>query len=399
MMTDILLTNRDGHSVRARALAGRAGRLMALLEAAEAAPCPHFCRAAASAASGFSSHDRRLKIEPIAHPLHGTVRVPGSKKPHQPRACSSPPWPQGPTRSPTRYSLTTRATLPGRWTHWDLRCRPTNSPAPSRVNGGPGRAHPAERAELFIGNAGTPPASSRPLLTLGRGSYVLDGSARMRERPLADLLDALRQLGAPVESATRLPAGACDRRWPARRPGAGGRRCQQPVSQRPALVAPYAQAPVESVGERGLNSQPVCGPDGRHHGGFWCTRWPARATSATYPAGRYVAQDRYAIESDASAASSFLAAPAILGGTVRVETAAGAHAQGEWPVDVLAQMGCTVARRTTACRRRSALGRLRGVSVDMRHIPDTAQPWRRLLRSPIGQPMIRGIASGPPEGD
>lgn len=55
-----------------------------------------------------------------------------------------------------------------------------------------------ETCELFLGNAGT---AMRPLaaaLCMGKGKFVLDGVPRMRERPIADLVDGLKQLGADV---------------------------------------------------------------------------------------------------------------------------------------------------------------------------------------------------------
>lgn len=55
-----------------------------------------------------------------------------------------------------------------------------------------------ETCELFLGNAGT---AMRPLaaaLCMGTGKFVLDGVPRMRERPIADLIDGLKQLGADV---------------------------------------------------------------------------------------------------------------------------------------------------------------------------------------------------------
>jgi 3-phosphoshikimate 1-carboxyvinyltransferase len=64
---------------------------------------------------------------------------------------------------------------------------PINSPNPDEV------------CELFLGNAGT---AMRPLtaaLCMGKGKFVLDGVPRMRERPIADLVDGLQQLGANVE--------------------------------------------------------------------------------------------------------------------------------------------------------------------------------------------------------
>src|SRR5487761_2453767 len=64
---------------------------------------------------------------------------------------------------------------------------------------GCGGKFPVKQAELFLGNAGT---AFRPLtaaLALSGGSYKLSGVARMHERPIGDLVDALRQLGADIE--------------------------------------------------------------------------------------------------------------------------------------------------------------------------------------------------------
>lgn len=63
---------------------------------------------------------------------------------------------------------------------------------------GPIDAPSSEVCELFLGNAGT---AMRPLaaaLCMGKGNFVLDGVPRMRERPIADLIDGLQQLGADV---------------------------------------------------------------------------------------------------------------------------------------------------------------------------------------------------------
>ena len=68
---------------------------------------------------------------------------------------------------------------------------------------GCGGSFPVRSAELFLGNAGT---AARPLtaaLALAGGSYLLDGVERMRERPIGDLLVALRSLGAEIECLGR----------------------------------------------------------------------------------------------------------------------------------------------------------------------------------------------------
>ena len=57
---------------------------------------------------------------------------------------------------------------------------------------------PVKQAELFVGNSGASARSLVAALALSGGSYVVDGVPRMRERPIRDLVDALRQAGADV---------------------------------------------------------------------------------------------------------------------------------------------------------------------------------------------------------
>jgi 3-phosphoshikimate 1-carboxyvinyltransferase len=109
----------------------------------------------------------------------------------------------------------------------------------------------------------------------------------------------------------------------------------------------------------------------------------------------YGARPSYAIECDASAASYFLAAPAILGGTVRVQNLSRGSRQGDVAfVDVLAQMGCRVSEDDYGLSVTGpACGELRGVEVDMRHIPDTAQTLAAIAPFANSPTVIRGIAS------
>ena len=65
---------------------------------------------------------------------------------------------------------------------------------------GKGGIIPAKQANLFIGNAGTAMRFLTAMLTLGNGVYEIDGIERMRQRPIQDLLDGLKQLGADVVS-------------------------------------------------------------------------------------------------------------------------------------------------------------------------------------------------------
>ena len=60
---------------------------------------------------------------------------------------------------------------------------------------------PENKANLFIGNAGTAARFLTAFLTLGNGEYIVDGDSRMRERPIGDLIDALTLLGANLHPA------------------------------------------------------------------------------------------------------------------------------------------------------------------------------------------------------
>ncbi len=65
---------------------------------------------------------------------------------------------------------------------------------------GHGGEIPAKKAELYVGNAGTAARFLTALVCLGHGEYHIDGDARMRERPMKELFDALRKLGADVQA-------------------------------------------------------------------------------------------------------------------------------------------------------------------------------------------------------
>jgi 3-phosphoshikimate 1-carboxyvinyltransferase len=334
-----------------------------------------------------------LAIEPIAHRLNAVVRVPGSKSLTN-RALLIAALADGVSQlsnalfsDDSRYFAQALVAL-------GFEVRPDEAAGSISVVGQGGRI-PADSAQLFIGNAGTAARFLTAMLTLGHGSYLLDGSARMRERPLADLLDALRQLGAVVDSPTGCPPV---RITASGLPGGQARVAGDISSQYLSgllMVAPYAQSPVALQVTGGLNSQPYVDLTLSVMGDFGVQVTRAGYERFNIQPGRYAARVHYAIESDASAASYFLAAPAILGGTVRVENFSRQSRQGDVAfVEVLAQMGCTVAEVADGLAVSGpAPGQLRGVSVDMRQIPDTAQTLAAIAPFANEPTEIRGIAS------
>jgi 3-phosphoshikimate 1-carboxyvinyltransferase len=101
----------------------------------------------------------------------------------------------------------------------------------------------------------------------------------------------------------------------------------------------------------------------------------------------------YAIESDASAASYFFAAPAICGGTVRVENISRTSKQGDIAfLNILEQMGCIVKEGEDYIEVTSEKS-LNSVDIDMRDIPDTAQTLAAIAPFASTPTRIRGIAS------
>lgn len=263
---------------------------------------------------------------------------------------------------------------------------------------------PATRAELFIGNAGTAARFLTAMLTLGQGDYVLDGEPRMRERPIGDLVLALRALGADV-APTALEAPADPRAWcpPLRVRAAGlpggvttvaGDISSQYLSGL-LLAAPYALGPVTIDVSGTLNSQPYVDMTLALMADFGVTVTRDGYSRFNVTPARYLARDPYVIESDASAASYFFALPVVTGGSVRVLDIARVSKQGDvGVVDVLAAMGCAVTDgpgwiEITAPDRSA----LRGVDVDLRHIPDTAQTLAAVAPFATTPTTIRGIAS------
>jgi 3-phosphoshikimate 1-carboxyvinyltransferase len=266
-----------------------------------------------------------------------------------------------------------------------------------RVHGRDGHI-PAASAELYTGNAGTAARFLTALLALGHGEYVLDGGPRMRERPIEDLLEALRALGVDAASVN---GSGCP---PVRVRGAGLRGGTAPLDASRSsqflsallLVGPYAQgditielagrvasAPyiemtIAMMSEWGLSPLPVALDGGR--AGY---RVPS--------GGRYRAMT-YEVPPDASGASYFLAAAALTGGQVRVHGLARATDQGDLGfVDVLAAMGCTVWREDGDVALRGP-AQLEGIEVDLNAMSDMALTLAAIAPFARGPVAIRNVS-------
>ncbi|MCE9645916.1 MAG: 3-phosphoshikimate 1-carboxyvinyltransferase [Chloroflexi bacterium] len=332
-----------------------------------------------------------LKIDPIQHPLHATVHVPGSKSLTN-RALLIASLASGTTRlthalfsDDSRYFARALRTL-----GFDLQLDEANH---AMTVTGLGGKIPTKKAELFIGNAGTAARFLSAFLTIGNGEYLLDGEPRMRERPVGDLVDSLTQLGAKLEATNDCPPVKITASGlPGGKAAIAGDISSQFLSAL-LMVAPYAQNPVEVTLSTGLNSKPYVDMTIAVMKDFGVeVERRDYSQFIIYPA-RYLALPAYAIESDASAASYFFGAPAICGGKVKVENISRRSLQGDIAfLDVLKQMGCQVTEGKNFIEV-TYTGELVGIDVDMRDIPDTAQTLAVIAPFASTSTRVRGIAS------
>jgi 3-phosphoshikimate 1-carboxyvinyltransferase len=261
-----------------------------------------------------------------------------------------------------------------------------------RIAGCDGRI-PAQHAKVFVGNSGTTVRFLTAMLTLGHGTYRLDGTPRMRQRPIADLLDALEQLGV---SATSEPGTGCPpvvvraAGMPGGRATVAGDISSQFLSGL-LMAAPLARRPVELSVHGPLVSRPYVEMTLAVMSAFGVSVEIEQSCRFSIPGGQKYRGRQYEIEPDASAASYFFAAAALTGGQVTVEGLSRGSIQGDVAFcDCLEQMGCRVSYGPGSI---TVTGRpLRGVEVDMNAISDTVQTLAAVALFADGPTTIGGVA-------
>lgn len=348
--------------------------------------------------SHTSTESSSLKIRPIKHPLDAVVRVPGSKSMTN-RALLIAALANGTTTltntlfsDDSLYFAKALQTL-------GIDVQLDEAAHEMTVSGLGGRI-PATEAELFIGNAGTAARFLTAFLTLGHGEYLLDGEPRMRERPIGDLVDALRQLGATIHPSffSLHPSQICPPIKILANGLSGGKtKIAGDISSQflssLLMVAPYAQTPVEIELTTDLNSKPYVDMTMSIMKDFGVEVERQSFERFTIYPNSYSPIANYPIESDASAASYFFAAPSICGGTVRVEGISRESVQGDIRfLDVLSKMGCGIMEGDDFIEVTGS-DNLQGVDVDMSDIPDTAQTLAVIAPFGSSSTRIRGIAS------
>ncbi|AOY91386.1 3-phosphoshikimate 1-carboxyvinyltransferase [Cupriavidus sp. USMAA2-4] len=269
---------------------------------------------------------------------------------------------------------------------------------------GTGGGFPIKSAELFMGNAGT---AIRPLtaaLALQGGSYRLSGVQRMHERPIGDLVDGLRQVGARIDylGTEGYPPLAVH---PASIRIDGPIRVRGDVSSQfltallmalPLVQAPDGRIVIEVVGE--LISKPYIEITLNLMARFGVVVERDGWSRFVLPAGaRYRSPGEIFVEGDASSASYFLAAGAIGGGPLRVEGVGMASIQGDVRfADALNRMGANMMAGDNWIEVRGTErddGGLHAIELDCNHIPDAAMTLAVAALFAKGTTTLTNIAS------
>jgi 3-phosphoshikimate 1-carboxyvinyltransferase len=260
-----------------------------------------------------------------------------------------------------------------------------------------GHLVPASTADIFVANSGTSMRFLTALCALGHGRYRLDGVPRMRERPMEDLLAALRGLGvrALSEAGNGCPPIVVESDGFLKGPGT---RIRGDVSSQflsallmaaiftdlgpvcllvdgPLVSKPYVDMTLSMMERWGATWRQA--PDGYIFDAESCANFGSIS--------------EYDIEPDASAASYFFAAAAITGGRVTVLQLPEHSLQGDMRfVEVLAEMGCRIEKCNAGV---TVHGRpLWGISVDMNDISDCVMTLAAVACFADGPTTIRNVA-------
>lgn len=265
----------------------------------------------------------------------------------------------------------------------------------ARVSGTGGKLA-NRQANLFVANSGTTIRFLTAALAACHGEFVLDGVPRMRERPIGDLLTALRQIGGNCESRNALHADCPPVALHSQGLAGGESRISGSISSQflsgLMMAAPMAASDVRLIVEGELVSVPYVEMTAAVMRSFGAKLECEAQRQFHINASAKYQGTRYDIEPDASAASYFWASAAICGGTATVQGLSRSSLQGDVRFcEVLQKMGCTVDYQDDSISVSSG-ERLVGVDVDMSDISDTVQTLAAVALYAQGSTTVRGVA-------
>jgi 3-phosphoshikimate 1-carboxyvinyltransferase len=331
-----------------------------------------------------------MKINPILH-LNSTVSVPGSKSYTQ-RALIIAALSQG--RSILSHVLISEDThyLVGALRFLGINILTSDNDI--IVQGTGGNIHNPGKT-IFLGNNGTALRFLTTMVSLGKGEFILDGSSRLRERPLKPLLDALKVLGVTTHSRD-------DRGYPPVRIDARGLRggsvtftdveSSQYISSL-LIGAPYAEEDIEIRLKGSTVSEPYIDMTLNVMERFGAEVEKGDQECFIVKSGCTYSGRRYTVEGDASSASYFFLAAALCRGRVRVMNINPESAQGDIRfLDIMANLGCSVMRGDTWVEVIGGPLHEGNFSFDMGNMPDMVPTLAVLAAFREGETVITNVS-------
>ncbi len=262
---------------------------------------------------------------------------------------------------------------------------------------GCGGDFPVKDAKLFLGNAGT---AFRPLtaaLALSNGHYELSGVPRMHERPIGDLVDALRQIGAQISylgNEGYPPLEINPAKIDGHSLAVKGNVSSQFLTGL-LMALPLLKSRIELNVEGELISKPYIEITLSMMERFGVkvekTGWSRFVIAED---SRYLSPGKIHVEGDASSASYFLAAGAIGKGPVRVYGVGKDSIQGDARFsEALEKMGAKIETGENWIEACAPENGLKGIDLDCNHIPDAAMTLAVAALFAKGKTTLKNIAS------
>ena len=245
---------------------------------------------------------------------------------------------------------------------------------------------------LDFRNSGTSMRLFGGLVVLGQGAYTLTGTRRMQERPMQALLDSLKRMGV---NARAMKDNGCPPVIIEGNRNSGGLTtidCSVSSQYLSALLltAPCLEKGLTIEVSKGPVSQPYIDMTADIMAAFGIRMQRDGYTRFAVPGGQTYRAGDHTVESDGSNASYFWAAAALTGARVKVGGVTAASRQGDIGlVEVLHRMGCTVAHEHDGIAVTG--GTLRGIDVDMGHMPDVVPTLAVVAAFARGATTIRNV--------
>lgn len=261
------------------------------------------------------------------------------------------------------------------------------------IHGKAGLIQPSSEP-IFLGNNGTATRFLTSVAALGNGNFLIDGDARMHQRPIGPLMAALRGWGVDISATKGTDCPPLSIKGRGLDGGATilpeGKSSQYLSSL--LLVAPYARTPCVLRVQGEVLSKPYVAMTLSVMDAFGiAVDCSSDFSSFSIPQGCYRARE-YQIEGDASNASYFWAAAAVTGGRVTVTNVPVPSLQGDaMLVPLLGRMGCEVSRSGNGITLQGT-DRLEGIRVDMGDMPDVVPTLAVVAAFAHGRTVIENIA-------